>query len=202
MMMRAGFVQSANLYRRYRRAYIQLAVWGSEGAAGTIAPSSSAGKPGAIILADPNELSEHTVRIYERRWAKARTDEHRHAVVSDMEQDVAKVRYPDPIERPSETEDERRDRILKDTEGFEPEMVGRSGLGVTSRDIVKWRRLAGLDTQTGRPLSRLSSAQRLERVRQLVAQGVESPGELARRLGEPNKWGILRDLRKLKDEAA
>ena len=76
-----------------------------------------------------------------------------------METEVARVRYPEPQERPAETELERRARILKDTEGWEPDDVARSRHGVTAREIRRWRKQVGRDTETGRagPATRASS---------------------------------------------
>ena len=189
-----------SLEHRYRNAHLQLTVWCSEG--GVQNPNAThAGKPGDRILYDLGEpLTEQTIRVFERRWATAVTVEHQTAVVDDMETEVARVRYPEPQERPAETELERRARILKDTEGWEPDDVARSRHGVTAREIMRWRKLAGLDRDTGRPRARLNAADRLKEVRELVAQGVESPTEIMHRLGEPHKQGVLRDLRKLKDE--
>ena len=189
-----------NLEARYRNAHLQLTVWCSEG--GVQNPNAThAGKPGDRILYDLGEpLTEQTIRVFERRWQTAITIEHRTAVVDDMEAEVARVRYPEPQERPAETELERRARILKDTEGWEPEDVARSRHGVTAREIMRWRKSNGTDPQTGRAVARADRSQRFQQVQALVAEGVTSPAEIARRLGEPNKWGVLRDLRKLKDE--
>lgn len=191
-----------SLEHRYRNAHLQLTVWCSEG--GVQNPNAThAGKPGDRILYDLGEpLTEQTIRVFERRWATAVTVEHRTAVVDDMETEVARVRYPEPQERPAETELERRARILKDTEGWSPEDVARSRHGVTAREIMRWRKSNGTDPQTGRAVARADRSQRFQQVQALVAEGVTSPAEIARRLGEPNKWGVLRDLRKLKDEAA
>ena len=191
-----------SLEHRYRNAHLQLTVWCSEG--GVQNPNAThAGKPGDRILYDLGEpLTEQTIRVFERRWQTAITIEHRTAVVDDMETEVARVRYPEPQERPAETELERRARILKDTEGWEPDDVARSRHGVTAREIMRWRKQDGTDPQTGRAAARPDRSQRFQQVRVLVAEGVTSPAEIARRLGEPNKWGVLRDLRKLKDEAA
>lgn len=191
-----------SLEHRYRNAHLQLTVWCSEG--GVQNPNAThAGKPGDRILYDLGEpLTEQTIRVFERRWATAVTVEHQTAVVDDMETEVARVRYPEPQERPAETELERRARILKDTEGWEPDDVARSRHGVTAREIMRWRKSNGTDPQTGRAVTRADSSQRFQQVQALVAEGVTSPAEIARRLGEPNKWGVLRDLRKLKDEAA
>lgn len=191
-----------SLEHRYRNAHLQLTVWCSEG--GVQNPNAThAGKPGDRILYDLGEpLTEQTIRVFERRWATAVTVEHRTAVVDDMETEVARVRYPEPQERPAETELERRARILKDTEGWEPDDVARSRHGVTAREIMRWRKSNGTDPQTGRAVARADRSQRFQQVKALVAEGVTSPAEIARRLGEPNKWGVLRDLRKLKDEAA
>ncbi len=191
-----------SLEHRYRNAHLQLTVWCSEG--GVQNPNAThAGKPGDRILYDLGEpLTEQTIRVFERRWATAVTVEHRTAVVDDMETEVARVRYPEPQERPAETELERRARILKDTEGWEPDDVARSRHGVTAREIMRWRKSNGTDPQTGRAVARADRSQRFQQVQALVAEGVTSPAEIARRLGEPNKWGVLRDLRKLKDEAA
>lgn len=191
-----------SLEHRYRNAHLQLTVWCSEG--GVQNPNAThAGKPGDRILYDLGEpLTEQTIRVFERRWATAVTVEHRTAVVDDMETEVARVRYPEPQERPAETELERRARILKDTEGWEPDDVARSRHGVTAREIMRWRKSNGTDPQTGRAVARTDRSQRFQQVQALVAEGVTSPAEIARRLGEPNKWGVLRDLRKLKDEAA
>lgn len=189
-----------SLEHRYRNAHLQLTVWCSEG--GVQNPNAThAGKPGDRILYDLGEpLTEQTIRVFERRWQTAITIEHRTAVVDDMEAEVARVRYPEPQERPAETELERRARILKDTEGWEPEDVARSRHGVTAREIMRWRKSNGTDPQTGRAVARADRSQRFQQVQALVAEGVTSPAEIARRLGEPNKWGVLRDLRKLKDE--
>ena len=189
-----------NLEARYRNAHLQLTVWCSEG--GVQNPNAThAGKPGDRILYDLGEpLTEQTIRVFERRWATAVTVEHQTAVVDDMETEVARVRYPEPQERPAETELERRARILKDTEGWEPDDVARSRHGVTAREIMRWRKSNGTDPQTGRAVARADRSQRFQQVQALVAEGVTSPAEIARRLGEPNKWGVLRDLRKLKDE--
>ena len=189
-----------NLEARYRNAHLQLTVWCSEG--GVQNPNAThAGKPGDRILYDLGEpLTEQTIRVFERRWQTAITIEHRTAVVDDMEAEVARVRYPEPQERPAETELERRARILKDTEGWEPDDVARSRHGVTAREIMRWRKSNGTDPQTGRAVARADRSQRFQQVQALVAEGVTSPAEIARRLGEPNKWGVLRDLRKLKDE--
>ncbi len=191
-----------SLEHRYRNAHLQLTVWCSEG--GVQNPNAThAGKPGDRILYDLGEpLTEQTIRVFERRWATAVTVEHQTAVVDDMETEVARVRYPEPQERPAETELERRARILKDTEGWEPDDVARSRHGVTAREIMRWRKSNGTDPQTGRAVARADRSQRFQQVQALVAEGVTSPAEIARRLGEPNKWGVLRDLRKLKDEAA
>lgn len=191
-----------SLEHRYRNAHLQLTVWCSEG--GVQNPNAThAGKPGDRILYDLGEpLTEQTIRVFERRWATAVTVEHRTAVVDDMETEVARVRYPEPQERPAETVLERRARILKDTEGWSPEDVARSRHGVTAREIMRWRKSNGTDPQTGRAVARADRSQRFQQVQALVAEGVTSPAEIARRLGEPNKWGVLRDLRKLKDEAA
>lgn len=191
-----------SLEHRYRNAHLQLTVWCSEG--GVQNPNAThAGKPGDRILYDLGEpLTEQTIRVFERRWATAVTVEHQTAVVDDMETEVARVRYPEPQERPAETELERRARILKDTEGWEPDDVARSRHGVTAREIMRWRKSNGTDPQTGRAVARADRSQRFQQVKALVAEGVTSPAEIARRLGEPNKWGVLRDLRKLKDEAA
>lgn len=189
-----------SLEHRYRNAHLQLTVWCSEG--GVQNPNAThAGKPGDRILYDLGEpLTEQTIRVFERRWQTAITIEHRTAVVDDMEAEVARVRYPEPQERPAETELERRARILKDTEGWEPDDVARSRHGVTAREIMRWRKSNGTDPQTGRAVARADRSQRFQQVQALVAEGVTSPAEIARRLGEPNKWGVLRDLRKLKDE--
>lgn len=193
-----------SLEGRYRNAHLQLTVWCSEG--GVQNPDAKGGgKPGDRILFDfradgRDELSEQSVRVFERRWAAAVTDEHRLAVVEDMEAEVARLRYPEPQERPAETELERRARILKDTEGWSPDDVARSRHGVTAREIMRWRKQDGTDPQTGRTHARPDRFQRFQQVQVLVAEGITSPAEIARRLGEPNKWGVLRDLRKLKDE--
>ena len=148
-----------SLEHRYRNAHLQLTVWCSEG--GVQNPNAThAGKPVDRILYDLGEpLTEQTIRVFERRWATAVTVEHQTAVVDDMETEVARVRYPEPQERPAETELERRARILKDTEGWEPDDVARSRHGVTAREIRRWRKQVGRDTETGRagPATRASS---------------------------------------------
>ncbi len=195
-----------NLYARFRNALTQLAVWSSEGGTINLDPTHGTGKPGHKILTDPHDEKapplEQTILVLQRRWQSCTLDAHRLEVVTDAEAEVARIRYPDPVDRQSETELERRARILKDTEGWEPDDVARSRHGVTAREIMRWRKSNGTDPQTGRAVARADRSQRFQQVQALVAEGVTSPAEIARRLGEPNKWGVLRDLRKLKDEAA
>ena len=161
----------------------------------------SVGKPGDKVLWDVDQEPEHTVSVLLYRWSRTRTDKARHELVAEAEAEVARCRYPEPVERPTESEEDRQERILTASEGWEPEFVERSPLGVTAREIKKLRKAHGLDVQTGRRLDRMTPQERRKRVAVLVGEGVTSPAEIARRLGEPNHWSALRDLRKLENAA-
>ena len=195
-----------NLHTRFRNALTQLAVWSSEGGTINLDPTHGTGKPGHKILTDPHDESapplEQTIVVFERRWSACTLDGHRLEVVTDAEAEVARIRYPDPVERQSETDDERRARILKETEGFTPDEVALSRHGVTAREIRKWRKTARLDQETGRPLARLDKHRRVQEVARLLDEGVRSPAEIARRLGEPNSWAVIRDIKQINAKKA
>ena len=152
-----------NLYARFRNALTQLAVWSSEGGTINLDPTHGTGKPGHKILTDPHDEKapplEQTILVLQRRWQSCTLDAHRLEVVTDAEAEVARIRYPDPVDRQSETDDERKTRILTETEGFAPDEVALSRHGVTAREIRKWRKQVGRDTETGRagPATRASS---------------------------------------------
>lgn len=189
--------------QRFRAALLQLAVWSSEGA--TMNPGSGAGsgKPGHVVLWSGSGMELPDVRVWVVRWERCRTPATRLAVCVDLERAVRELREPPARERASESDGERKARVLADTKGWSPEDVARSRHGVTAREIRRWRKAANLDTETGEPSgARLSPVQRRREVAILYASGVESPTEIARRIGEPNHWNVMRDLRWLRNGRA
>lgn len=188
------------LEHRFSVAVTQIAVWTSEGATMNYQGSGGGEHGHRILWAGGNTNTDTQTWI--ARWNGCETTQHQTRVLHDLEQELRNLREP-VIRRPQgETDEQRTARILKDTRSWSPDDVAKAvSLGVSKSQIVKMRKAHGLHPETGMPLTgRLAAKDRRRKVAELHNQGVTSPSEIARKLGEPNHWNILRDLRTLQHQ--
>jgi hypothetical protein len=139
--------------------------------------------------------AEHV--FWGEQYKRARDDLERSSIIRAAEAELEQLRGRgiNANRRPAETDDQRKTRILDETESIRPEEVALSRYRVSARTLRKWRREDGRNPETGMTVTeRLSPMDRRRRVRELVAEGLNRE-QIARRLGE-HPMTISRDLKK------
>lgn len=191
-----------SLEQRFNQTVTQIAVWTSEGATMNYQGSSGTHETGHVVLWSGTQTDIPDVHLWVRRWNQCRTVAHRLEVLAAAEKELRELRQPMRNRPAGETDEQRTARLLKETAGWTPEDVAQAiSLGVSRNQIIRMRRNHGLNPDNGRPpAGRLPLKERRSRVAALVDQGCTSATEIARRLGEPNHWNILRDLRTLQHQ--
>lgn len=163
-------------------------------AAASLAPSGGHSAPGTIEPA-----GETSAYRWRDTYLAATDDADRLRIIEHVERETHAVRKRQAPLTASETDEQRRRRIVRETAGWSPKDVAASRHAVPATTIRKWRMSEGLDPETGRARTgRLSPAARRREAQRLKARGLGAR-EIARALGEPHHFNVLRDLR---EEAA
>jgi hypothetical protein len=131
----------------------------------------------------------------------ARDDHGRREVIAEARDELKALtgRGSAGRDRPSESVEQFRARVLDDTEGSSPEEVAMSGHRIAPRTLRAWRLNDGRNQETGYAETvKLPPAERRREVKRLLGNGVKQE-QIARRLGE---WPmtIKRDIQVINSE--
>jgi predicted DNA-binding protein (UPF0251 family) len=144
----------------------------------SFSPTASHAKPGTI-----EPTGDVCVVVFREQYLSAPDDYGRKHVIERCQAEVRSIKTRAPIIVPGENEVERRKRIVKETEGWEPELVAQSRHGVMARTIRQWRAREGRDPITGKPRTDLTLDEKKVEAARLWESGTMSQSEIAEALG-------------------
>lgn len=119
-------------------------------AAASLAPSGGHSAPGTVEPA-----GETSAYRWRDTYLAATDDADRIRIIEHVERETHAVRKRQAPLTASETDEQRRRRIVRETAGWSPKDVAASRHAVPATTIRKWRIAAGLDPETGRREPRL-----------------------------------------------
>lgn len=164
------------------------------------APTSSynpSGGHGAFASREPTTGDSWAPHLRYRRLYEDAVDERgRECVIEDAAKELHRIKHSSPPARPTESDEDRDARVVRDGEGWEAE-IAATHFRLRLVDVWRVRRDAGRDKDYGRPVAGLTVArfERRARVQELKAR---NPGMTARQIalhvGADHKT-VLADLR-------
>lgn len=189
------------LDQRMRKTLVDLSVI-SHAPAATLQPSTSHTKPGTIEPAGDTTPAQFKQQYLEARAFGSLRE--RLMIIERCEAEVRSLRHRTIIHVKGETEVERRKRIVKETADWKPEDVQQSRHGILASTIRKWRKIEGVDPETGMPrTTKLDAPARRQEAWRLHT---ENPGlslrEIGRLLGGEHPQTVSRDLAAVRQRAA